>query len=73
MVNFIWCLDLSLKMKLAYFSPLSPQRSGISDYSEELLPYLAEGSEIALFVDGFQPANRELRILAAAVPVGIDR
>src|SRR6185295_15159226 len=48
------------QMKLAYFSPLTPQRSGISDYSEELLPYLAEGAEITLFVDGFQPANREL-------------
>ena len=47
-------------MKLAYFSPLTPQRSGISDYSEELLPYLAEGAEITLFVDGFQPANYEL-------------
>src|SRR5213080_1089968 len=47
-------------MKLAYFSPLTPQRSGISDYSEELLPYLAEGAEITLFVDGFQPMNREL-------------
>jgi glycosyltransferase involved in cell wall biosynthesis/SAM-dependent methyltransferase len=44
-------------MKLAYFSPLSPQRSGISDYSEELLPYLAEAAEITLFVDGFQPSN----------------
>jgi 2-polyprenyl-3-methyl-5-hydroxy-6-metoxy-1,4-benzoquinol methylase/glycosyltransferase involved in cell wall biosynthesis len=47
-------------MKLAYFSPLTRQRSGISDYSEELLPYLAEGAEVTLFVDGFQPANREL-------------
>ena len=47
-------------MKLAYFSPLSPQRSGIADYSAELLPYLAMGAEITLFVDGFQPANREL-------------
>src|SRR5205814_10204376 len=47
-------------MKLAYFSPLTPQRSGISDYSEELLPHLAEGAEITLFVDGFQPMNREL-------------
>jgi 2-polyprenyl-3-methyl-5-hydroxy-6-metoxy-1,4-benzoquinol methylase/glycosyltransferase involved in cell wall biosynthesis len=47
-------------MKLAYFSPLSPQRSGISDYSEELLPHLADGAEITLFVDGFQPMNREL-------------
>ena len=47
-------------MKLAYFSPLGPQRSGISDYSEELLPHLAEGAEITLFVDGFHPVNREL-------------
>jgi 2-polyprenyl-3-methyl-5-hydroxy-6-metoxy-1,4-benzoquinol methylase/glycosyltransferase involved in cell wall biosynthesis len=48
-------------MKLAYFSPLNPQPSGISDYSEELLPYLAaEGVDIALFVDGFQPTNIEL-------------
>ncbi len=47
-------------MKLAYFSPLGPQRSGISDYSEELLPHLAAGAEITLFVDGFQPLNREL-------------
>lgn len=47
-------------MRLAYFSPLGPQRSGISDYSEELLPYLAAGAEITLFVDGFQPLNREI-------------
>jgi glycosyltransferase involved in cell wall biosynthesis len=47
-------------MKLAYFSPLGPQRSGISDYSEELLPHLAEAAEITLFVDGFHPLNREL-------------
>ena len=44
-------------MKLAYFSPLLPHRSGISDYSEELLPYLARAAEITLFVDGFQPSN----------------
>jgi 2-polyprenyl-3-methyl-5-hydroxy-6-metoxy-1,4-benzoquinol methylase/glycosyltransferase involved in cell wall biosynthesis len=47
-------------MKLAYFSPLSPKRSGIADYSEELLPYLAESAEITLFVDGFQPTNTEV-------------
>jgi 2-polyprenyl-3-methyl-5-hydroxy-6-metoxy-1,4-benzoquinol methylase/glycosyltransferase involved in cell wall biosynthesis len=47
-------------MNLAYFSPLGPQRSGISDYSEELLQHLAESAEITLFVDGFQPASREL-------------
>ena len=47
-------------MKLAYFSPLSPQRSGIADYSEELLPHLATGADITLFVDGFHPTNREI-------------
>jgi glycosyltransferase involved in cell wall biosynthesis/SAM-dependent methyltransferase len=48
-------------MRLAYFSPLNPQRSGISDYSEELLPHLAAGgARLTLFVDGFRPASREL-------------
>jgi glycosyltransferase involved in cell wall biosynthesis len=49
------------KLRLAYFSPLTPQRSGISDYSEELLPHLADGAEIDLFTDGFAPANAALR------------
>src|SRR5207237_4188561 len=47
-------------MKLAYFSPLLPQHSGISEYSEELLPYLARAADITLFVDGFQSSNPEL-------------
>src|SRR5690349_10790744 len=49
-------------MRLAYFSPLNPQACGISDYSEELLPYLATHAEIDLFVDGFEPANHDLPI-----------
>ncbi len=47
-------------MNLAYFSPFNPQPSGISDYSEELLPYLAAHAEIDLFVEGFEPSNPEL-------------
>ena len=48
-------------MRVAYFSPLNPQRSGISDYSEELLPHLAAaGAELTLFVEGFRPANGRL-------------
>lgn len=47
-------------MRLAYFSPLNPQRTGIADYSEELLPYLARYAEIDLFVDGYTPTNREI-------------
>src|SRR5947208_13533169 len=38
-------------MRLAYFSPLPPQRSGIADYSAELLPVLAGHLEVEPFVD----------------------
>ncbi|MCA1615622.1 MAG: glycosyltransferase family 4 protein [Acidobacteria bacterium] len=49
------------KLRIAFFSPLNPRRSGISDYSEELLPFLAaRGFEIDLYVDGFKPTNRAL-------------
>ena len=44
-------------MKLAFFSPLTPQRSGISDYSEDLLPFLAKGAEIDLFTEDGVPAT----------------
>lgn len=44
-------------MKIAYFSPLNPLKSGISDYSEFLLSYLSRYSEIDLWVDGFKPNN----------------
>lgn len=38
-------------MRLAFFSPLPPQKSGIARYSAELLPYLARLAEVVLFVD----------------------
>lgn len=47
-------------MKLAYFSPLNPIRSGISDYSEDLLPHLSKLMDIDLFIDDFRPSNRAL-------------
>ena len=36
-------------MRLAYFTPLSPSKSGIADYNSELLPYLAKGADISVF------------------------
>jgi glycosyltransferase involved in cell wall biosynthesis len=48
-------------IKLAYFSPLNPVRSGISDYSEDLLPSLADLASVDLFVDDFEPSNQALR------------
>ncbi len=38
--------------RVAFFSPLSPDRSGISAYSELILPLLAEAWDIHLFVEG---------------------
>ncbi len=38
-------------MRLAYFTPLPPSKSGIADYNAELLPYLAKGAELTVFVD----------------------
>lgn len=47
--------------RLAYCSPVNPVHSGISDYSEELLPYLAQYADVTLYVDdGFTPTNPHL-------------
>ena len=47
--------------RIAYASPLNPAASGISDYSEELLPYLARYAEITPYVaDGLRPSNADL-------------
>lgn len=54
-------------MKLAFFSPLNPIQSGISDYSEELLLALADAKvasrpvDIDLFIDrGYTPSNPQI-------------
>jgi glycosyltransferase involved in cell wall biosynthesis/SAM-dependent methyltransferase len=39
------------RMRLACFTPLPPSKSGIADYSAEILPYFARGAEITVFVD----------------------
>jgi glycosyltransferase involved in cell wall biosynthesis len=57
-------------MRLAWFSPLPPQRSGIADYSAELLPHLAEHLELELFVDEGTRVDPEIR---GRFPVHGDR
>lgn len=44
-------------MKVAYFSPLNPIKSGVSDYSEELLEYLAGYATIDIFIDDYRPTS----------------
>lgn len=49
-------------MKLAFWSPLSPSGTGVADYSEELLPHLAnEGLDIHLIVSDHPPASPDIR------------
>lgn len=45
------------KETLAYFSPLNPQQSGISDYSEELLVYLKNHFDIKIITKDYLPTN----------------
>src|SRR6266496_3461219 len=54
-------------MKIAFFSPVNPIQSGISDYSEELLSAMVGATvggravDIDLFIDkGYKPSNREV-------------
>lgn len=46
--------------RLAYVSPLPPQRSGIADYSAELLPELGKYYDIDLIVDTHRLTSPEL-------------
>lgn len=48
-------------MRIAYLSPLNPDRSGISDYSEELLPYLSKYLDIDVFTKDKNISNLEIK------------
>jgi glycosyltransferase involved in cell wall biosynthesis len=61
-------------MKVALFSPLNPVKSGISDYTEELLPDLAKELELDLYIDqGYQPSAPGLTERYRILPFEIDR
>jgi len=46
-------------MKIAYFTPVSPQKTGIADYSEkEVLPHIKDYMDIDIFIDrNVSPTN----------------
>ncbi|MGJ7493686.1 glycosyltransferase [Variovorax sp. RT4R15] len=56
----------SNRPRMAYVSPLPPARSGIADYSADLLPELAQHYDIDLITD--QPLSCDT-VLAAAFPI----
>lgn len=47
-------------MRLGYFSPVGPLRSGVAQYSEDLIPFLTHHAAIDLYVDGYWPSSRSL-------------
>ena len=47
-------------LRIAYFSPLPPERSGIADYSRELLPHLARYADLTLYTARPERLDREL-------------
>jgi glycosyltransferase involved in cell wall biosynthesis len=60
---------MNRRLRIAFFSPFHPQKSGIADYSEELLPYLAKHAEIDLITGPYCLSNdtltRDFRIRQA--------
>ena len=56
-----------MKIKVAWFSPLPPQRSGVAEYCADILPYLREHMDIELFAE--YPDSHRGTSLARLFPV----
>lgn len=48
------------RLSIAFWSPLNPKLSGISDYSEALIAALQQYVDVDCYVEGYQPSNRPL-------------
>lgn len=46
--------------RLAMFTPVLPLRTGISDYTERLLPYLDQEWDVHLFLNGYSPSETSM-------------
>ncbi len=57
-------------LQIAYFSPLPPARSGIADYSRELLPHLAQHARLTLFCDRPDEVEEELKSRFVVAEIG---
>jgi glycosyltransferase involved in cell wall biosynthesis len=60
--NTLFALDNSIKLprqKIAYVSPWPPQRSGIANYSFEIVRHLKEYVDITLYLENPEESNAE--------------
>jgi len=46
--------------RVAYLTPLQPVESGISQYSEDLIPWLASAVRLDVVVDGYAPTHAKM-------------
>lgn len=60
------------KPSLLYASPFAPMKSGISDYSEELVEELQKKFELTLYIGDYQLTNRTLQNISHVVRHGRD-
>jgi len=58
--------NISRRLRIAFWSPLNPKLSGISDYSESLISALRKYADVDCYVEGYQPSNRPL---ADTIPI----
>ena len=58
-----------MTLRLACFSPLPPQHTGIADYSADLLPYLTQHADVDAFVDHPEQVREDLRELLTVHPI----
>lgn len=59
------------RLRLAYFSPLPPARSGIADYSAALLPALARRAELTVYAPDPEEVSPSLRQTHAVRPAAV--
>lgn len=53
--------SLQRRLRLAFFTPLSPLKTAIADHSEGLLTHLADLADVDLYIDdGYEPTNPEI-------------
>lgn len=60
---------MNAPLNVAYFSPLPPVRSGIADYSRELLPHLARSAQVTLFAEKPEEVDTSLQAAFSVRPI----
>jgi glycosyltransferase involved in cell wall biosynthesis len=48
------------RLKIAFVSPVNPKPCGVSDYTEDLLPYLGKLVDIDLVTESYGPSSQEI-------------